>query len=88
MTSKSTASVNWTDKTQHLRVYSTDGSNVTERCWDGSGWYTGAFRAPGQAVSATAHGGPFIRVYCSDGGKTVEWCWDNNGPWYQGAYTG
>ena len=50
-----TASTSWLDSggTIHIRVYSTDGYNVTERCWDGSGWTDGAFAQAGEAVSAT-----------------------------------
>lgn len=34
-----TAAVNWLDSSNqlHIRVYSTDGYTVTERCFDGSG---------------------------------------------------
>ena len=86
-----TAAVNWVDSggTFHLRVYSTDGYHVTERCWDGSGWSNGGFAQAGSAVSATswsAQGNVYIRVYCTFEDKTVEWCWDGSG-WYQGAYT-
>jgi hypothetical protein len=90
MASKSTASVNWVDNAIHLRVYSTDGATVTERCWDGKGWTTGGFKQAGEAVSATCWttGGLGIRVYCTKGGVTTEYCWDKNGPWYKGAYTG
>lgn len=82
-----TAAVMWQQNGVRIRVYTSDGDNVTERCWDGNGWYTGAFRAPGQSVSAAAQDGPIIRVYCVNGGKTTEYCWDNNGPWYTGAYS-
>lgn len=92
-TSIATASVSWVDSagTIHIRVYSTDGYHVTERCWDGNGWYDGAFKAPGQAVSATCwlwNDRSNIRVYCTYEDKTVEWCVDSGGAdWYQGAYT-
>jgi hypothetical protein len=34
----------------HIRVYVRASNNaVTEQCWDGSGWYVGAYRG-------TAHG--------------------------------
>jgi hypothetical protein len=82
-----TASVTWQQNGIRVRVYASDGVTVTERCWDGSGWYTGAFKQTGQAVSATAQNGPIIRVYCVNAGVTTEYCWDNNGPWYKGAYT-
>lgn len=90
----STASVNWRDGngTTHLRVYSTDGNVVTERCWDGNGWSNGDFTAKGEAVSATlwyTGGGSNIRVYCTYQDKTVEYCVDNGGSnWYVGAYSG
>ena len=87
-----TAAVNWLDSggTVHIRVYSSDGYTVTERCWDGSGWTDGAFSATGGTVSATSwqgSGGLSIRVYCTFQDKTVEWCIDQGGGWYQGAYT-
>ena len=88
-----TASVSWVDPggTTHIRVYSTDGYNVLERCWDGSGWATGGFNAAGSQVSATCwldKAGEHIRVYCTFQDKTVEYCADPGGSgWYQGAYT-
>jgi hypothetical protein len=88
-----TASVSWLDGggTVHLRVYSTDGYNVSERCWDGSGWTNGGFKAAGSQVSATCwqnSAGANIRVYCNFEDKTIEYCWDAGGSgWYQGAYT-
>jgi len=87
-----TAAVNWVDSSGqvHLRVYSCDGYNITERCWDGSGWTDGSFKASGSAVSATAwlaNGNLSIRVYCTNDDKTVEWCIDQGGSWYVGAYT-
>lgn len=88
-----TAAVSWLDGngTVHLRVYSSDGYNVTERCWDGSGWTDGGFKAAGDQVSATCwqnQSGACIRVYCNFQDKTVEYCWDAGGSgWYQGAYT-
>jgi hypothetical protein len=88
--SNETAAVSWQDNGIHLRVYSTDGKTVTEKCWDTNNWYVGAFKEPGQSASATAwfNGGVYIRVYVTDSGKTSEYCWDKNGPWYKGAYTG
>ena len=87
-----TAAVSWLDSggVIHIRVYSTDGYNVTERCWDGSGWTGGSFAQPGSQVSATCwqgSGGLSIRVYCTFEDKTIEWCIDQGGGWYQGAYT-
>lgn len=89
-----TAVVNWFDSSGglHIRVYSSDGNNVTERCSDtgGSGWTTGAFAQPGDTVSATAwvaSDGAHIRVYCTLEGTTTEWCTDPGAAWYQGSYT-
>jgi hypothetical protein len=86
-----TASVSWTDGNGglHIRVYSTDGYKVIERCWDG-GWTNGSFKAAGSQVSATCwvqNGNPSIRVYCTFQDKTVEYCSDHGGAWYQGGYT-
>ena len=87
-----TAAINWLDSSGevHIRVYSTDGYTVTERCWDGSGWSNGSFSQSGSAVSATswmASDGLHIRVYCTTQDVTTEWCIDQGGGWYQGAYT-
>ena len=48
-----TASVSWIDTNDiaQLHVYSTDGYNITERYWAGSGWTTGGFTAQGGQVS-------------------------------------
>ncbi len=87
-----TAVVNWVDAGGHvhLRVYESDGQNVTERLTDGSGWQTGTFSQPGGQVAATAWyigGQSYVRVYCSSFGATTEWCSDAGGAWYKGAYT-
>jgi hypothetical protein len=87
----STASVSWKDSSgnAHVRVYSCDGYNIIERCFDGS-WTTGALTAPANEVSATSwpNGSSVsIRVYCTFEDKTVEWCQDDGGAWYEGAYT-
>jgi hypothetical protein len=84
-----TAAVSWTPGA-HLRVYISDGKTVYERGFDGSGWYTGGFKANGSDVSATSwvDGGTLhIRVYVTDGSKVVEHCWDGQGPWYIGGFT-
>lgn len=86
-----TAVVSWFDPggQLHLRVYSSDGYNVTERCNDGAGWVSG-FSMPGSDVSATCwqdSEGTHLRVYCTFQDKTVEWCNDPNSGWTQGAYT-
>ena len=86
-----TAAVSWQDSGGlHLRVYSTDGYNVLERCYDGSSWTNGSFSAPGSDVSATcwqSSAGVYIRVYCTFQDTTTEWCWDPGTGWYKGAYT-
>jgi hypothetical protein len=85
----STAAVSLQPNSPHLRIYSSDGATVTEKCWEG-GWSTGAFKQPGQYVSAVSwyDGNVHIRVYVTNAGVTSEWCWDNAGPWYKGAYPG
>ena len=87
-----TAVVSWQDSDGlHLRVYSTDGYNVLERCADpGSDWTTGGFSAPGSDVSATCWqdtAGVHIRVYCTFEDVTTEWCFDPGSDWTQGGYT-
>lgn len=88
-----TAAVSWLDNGGqiHLRVYSSDGYSVTERCWDGAGWTDGGFKQSGGNVSATCwqnQAGANIRVYCTFEDKTIEYCWDAGGAgWYVGAYT-
>jgi len=87
-----TASIAWVDGggITHLRVYSTDGYNVTERCWDNNSWTTGGFDAPGSQVSAACYasgGSVNIRVYCNFEDATTEYCSDAGGAWYQGGYT-
>ena len=87
-----TATVSWGDGVNfHIRVYSSNGVEITERCWDPSNdkWYTGLFKDPGQNVSATCWKVGFqvhIRVYASNAGVTTEWCWDGD-VWHKGAYT-
>jgi len=88
----STAAVSWFDAAGqlHIRVYSSDGYNVIERCNDGNGWVTGQFSAPGSQVSATvwnASDGTHIRLYCTFQDKTTEWCCDPATGWTQGTYT-
>ena len=88
-----TASVSWVDSSgvPHIRVYSTDGYTVIERCNDGtSSWYTGAFSAPGSQVSAAVwqdSNGAHLRVYCTFEDKTVEYCNDPSTGWTEGSYT-
>lgn len=87
-----TAAVNWIDSggQVHIRVYSSDGNNITERCWDAGVWTTGSFTGAGDDVSATCWMGGeglSIRVYCTLEGTTTEWCIDQGGGWYKGPYT-
>jgi hypothetical protein len=87
-----TAALNWIDSggQLHIRVYSTDGYTVTERCADGGGWTDGAFNAAGSNVSAIvwqAGGVAHIRVYCAFEDTVTEWCSDGSGSWTQGSYT-
>lgn len=88
-----TAVVSWQDSNGlHIRVYSTDGYNVIERCTDtgSSGWTAGGFTAQGSDVSATCwqdNAGLHIRVYCTFEDGTTEWCLDPGSSWTQGAYT-
>lgn len=89
-----TAVVSWFDTSGglHIRVYSTDGYTVTERCADagGSGWTNGDFKQAGSQVSATCwndSAGTHIRVYCTFEDGTTEWCNDPNSGWTKGGYT-
>jgi hypothetical protein len=90
-----TATVSWfyPAGALHIRVYSTDDYNVTERCIDqgGSGWTTGGFKQAGSQVSATVwlgSDGPHIRVYCTFEDTTTEWCSDPGATgWTKGTYT-
>lgn len=88
-----TAVVSWQDSGGlHIRVYSTDGYNVIERCADtgSSGWTNGSLSAPGSDVSATVwqdSAGAHIRVYCTFEDGTTEWCCDPGSGWTKGAYT-
>ena len=86
-----TAATSWQDGGGlHIRVYSTDGYNVSERCWDNGAWTTSSFSAKGSAVSATSWlngSSASIRVYCTFEDGTIELCLDPGGSWYQGGYT-
>lgn len=86
MSNSNTAVVSWGNVS--LRVYSSDGKNVTEQCWDSDTWYVGAMKAAGQTVGATSwvdgSGQIHIRVYVSNQGNIVEYCWDKDS-WYVGA---
>ncbi len=83
-----TAAVSW-GTTPSIRVYSTNGVTITERCYDGNGWYTGAFKQAGQNVSATCWlvgGGVHIRVYATNAEVTTEWDYDGS-DWTKGGYS-
>jgi len=84
-----TATISWAPG-GHIRVYTCDAANVTEKGWDGEGpWHVGSFKAQGRAVSATSwvDNGVHICVYVTDDGShVVEHAWDGAGPWYIGAY--
>ena len=88
-----TAALSWFDDNGqlHIRIYSTDGYEVTERCNDGQGWTTGGFKQAGGAVSATCwwqpNNGVHLRVYCTSDDVTTEWCNDPGSGWTKGSYT-
>jgi hypothetical protein len=88
-----TAAINWFDTSHqlHIRVYSSDGYNVIERCNDGSGWVDGQFSEPGSQVAATTwadSAGQHIRVYVTASDQTTEWCNDPGVTgWTKGSYT-
>jgi Fungal fucose-specific lectin len=84
------SATSWVENGPYLRVYRSDDDAITERAYDGSGWYNGAFSAPGVTVGATSwlEGGQiYIRVYVGNGSERpiTEHCWDGNG-WYVGAF--
>lgn len=83
------SAVSWYDSQPHLRVYTGNGSQVTEQAYDGS-WYKGAFSAQGTTVGATSwlEGSQIhIRVYVADSnGGITEYCWDKD-QWYTGQFT-
>ncbi|NML16583.1 hypothetical protein [Azohydromonas caseinilytica] len=84
----STSAVSWNQNGTHLRIYTSDGAKVTEKCWDG-GWSAGGFVQEGQAVGATSwqdgSGQIHIRAYVANQGKVTEYCWDRD-HWYVGAF--
>lgn len=88
-----TAAVSWVggDGTNHVRVFISNGYTVIERRWDGAGWTTGSFNAPGSQVSATAWvvgGQGYVRVYCTFEDKIVEWGADaDSDSYWQGSFT-
>ena len=64
---------------------------VSERCWDGSYWFTGAFSQYGTSTSSIAWFGPSggikIRVYVSNGSNIQEWCCDPGWCWGAGSFS-
>ncbi|CAJ0691349.1 fucose-binding lectin protein [Ralstonia holmesii] len=88
MSNVQTAATSW-GTVPSIRVYTANGGKITERCYDGKGWYTGAFNEPGDNVSVTSWlvgSAIHIRVYATSGSNTTEWCWDGNS-WTKGGYT-
>lgn len=86
------SATSWEQDGPKLRVYRSANGTVTERCFDGGGWYTGAFSAQGVTVGATSwlEGGQIhIRVYVANGtmGPVREYCWDSD-RWYVGGFQG
>ena len=86
------ASVSWYDTSEHIRVYHSNGSQVTERCCDGQGkpWYTGAMSANGTSVGATSWTDPdgfYIRVYVAGAdGEITEHCCVKGEKWFVGDF--
>jgi hypothetical protein len=82
------SAVSWFDNQPHLRIYKSDGQNVTEQGYDGN-WYTGGFSQQGSTVGATSWidggGQHHIRVYVGNNGTITEYCWDTN-KWYVGGF--
>lgn len=85
------SSVSWFQSNQiHLRVYTSTGDKITEKCWDKDKWYTGAFTANGTTVGGTGWldntGQIHLRVYVGQSdGRIIEMCWDKD-KWYEGAF--
>jgi hypothetical protein len=89
LVTQSTAAISWTPG-KNLRVYSCEGANVTEKCYDGTAWTVGAFEQPGQFVSATCtfDDNLIIWVFVTNNGTTTEHYSINEGPWQPGGYPG
>jgi hypothetical protein len=87
-----TAAASWFDKSGqlHIRVYSCDGYEITERCNDGHGWVNG-FVCTGSQASVTVwsdSAGEHIRLYATYQNNTTEWCNDpGTSGWTTGSYT-
>jgi hypothetical protein len=88
----STSSISWFDSAHalHIRVYSSDGYTITERCADGNGWTTGS-TFPGSQSSAITwadSAGQHIRLYVTGADTTTEYCNDpGTSGWTKGQYT-
>lgn len=88
----STSSVTWFDSAHqlHIRVYSSDGYVISERCNDGQGWVDGAtFQGSQSSVITWADSaGQHIRLYVTSQDVTTEYCSDPGTPgWLKGSYT-
>jgi hypothetical protein len=85
------AVVSWlADRQWHVRVYTSDGTNITEQAHDRD-WYTGELAVPGKTVGATSwldgSNQIRIRVYAGDGNRIIEHCWDGTSRrWYRGQF--
>nr|6TRV_AAA Chain AAA, Uncharacterized protein [Scedosporium apiospermum]6TRV_BBB Chain BBB, Uncharacterized protein [Scedosporium apiospermum] len=80
---------------QYIRVYYVGADNkAREACWDGKGWYTGAFVkdvAPYSSIGAVFLGKNIVvRVYTQNHDNTIqEWVWDSPSTgWTAGANFG
>lgn len=88
----STCAASWFDSAHalHIRVYSSDGYTISERCNDGNGWTAGA-TFPGSQASVTVWQDPqgeHIRLYVTNQNVTTEYCNDaGTQGWTKGAYT-
>jgi hypothetical protein len=88
----STCAASWFDSahTLHIRVYSSDGYTITERCNDGQGWVTGAsFKGNQASVTVWQDStGEHIRLYVTNADTTTEYCNDpGTSGWTTGQYT-
>jgi hypothetical protein len=92
--SQDTSAISWLDSAGNLqiRVYSSDGTKVTEMALGSGGWGSGSFSQPGTTVGATTwsdEGGFHIRAYVGSGSVITEHCFDsaNSREWYQGDFS-
>jgi hypothetical protein len=88
-------SVSWNQNgAPYIRVYNSNGSQVTEECYNGGGnWVKGYNFGSGTTVGATSwvdnNGKLHIRLYIGSGqdAPITEQCWDEGGNgWYVGAF--